>query len=289
MKTLCVCVLVMVIPLIGGCTEQSDKKILIEPGTRFQQSQSGPFGPTITGDYYIIPYPAYNQMVLNIQQTLKEIDFKVKEVKAALEVNGKRVPTYRDLRIERTLEEIDSKIGVVRTALGIASKRVPISGDVVKIITYLRPKLNVQLDPNVLRSDKKIRMTFNIINRGEHSVSIGDPQLALSTECIQGKDATAGKSSPDLDYRLQWESGGIYVAPGQTIKWIADIEIRQAEYEGSPLYYRLCIDTETEPDIVEVLSDLLLDSLETDKLYSISRASFSFAGEVSPSAFRHPE
>jgi len=228
-------------------------------------------------------------MVLNIQQTLKEIDFKVKEVKAALEVDGKRVSNSRDLRIERTLEEIDSKIGVVRTALDIASKRVPISGDVVKIITYLRPKLNVQLDPNVLCSDKKIRMTFNITNRGEHSVSIEDLELALSTEYVRRKGATAGELSADVDYALQWELGGFYVAPGQTIKRIVDIEIQEAEFEGRPLYYSICIDTETEPEIVELLSGLLLNSLETDKLYSISRASFTLAGEISPSAFRHPE
>ena len=210
-------------------------------------------------------------------------------MKAALEVNGKKVPTSRDLRIERTLEEIDSKIGVVRTALGIASKRVPISGDVVQIITYLRPKLNLELDPNVLCSDNIIRTTFNITNRAEHSVFVGEPQLTLSTECIRGKDATAGILSPDVDYKLQWESGGFYAAPGQTIKRVAYIDIRQDELEGHPLYYSLCIDAETEPDIVEVLSGLLLDSLETDKLYSISRASFTFAGEISPSAFRHPE
>ncbi len=60
-------------------------------------------------------------------------------------------------------------------------------------------------------------------------------------------------------------------------------EIREAELEEHPLYYSLCIDTETEPEIVEVLSGLLLGSLERDKLYSISRASFTLAGEISPS------
>ena len=289
MKILCVCVLVMVIPLIGGCTGQSDKKILTEPGTRFQKKQSGLFGPVITDDYYIIPYPAYNQMVLNIQRTLEEIDFKVKDVKKALDVAGKKVPVYQDLDIRKTLEEIDLKLRDVRTALDIASRRVPISGDVVQIISYLRPKLNVEVDPNVLCYDKKIRMTFNITNRGEHSVSIVDLQLALSIECIRGKDATTGKLSPDVDYGLQWEFSGFYAAPGQTIKCIADIEIREAGFEGRPLYYSLCIDTETEPEIVEVLSGLLLDSLETDKLYSISHASFTLTGEISPSAFRYPE
>lgn len=291
MKTLCASLLIMVIPLIGGCTEQrpSDKKVLAEPGTRVQRTQPGPLGPVIIDDYYIIPYPAYNQMVLSIQRTLEEIDFRVKEVKAALEVAGKKAPISGDPGIRLKLEEIDMKLSAVRTALDIASRRVPISGDVVQIITYLRPKLYVELDPNVLRSDGKIRTAFNITNRGEHSISIGDLHLTLSTECIRGKDATAGILSPDVDYALQWEFGGFYAAPGQTIKCIADIGIQQAEFEGRPLYYSLCIDTETEPEIVEVLSGLLFDSLETDKLYSISRASFTFAGEISPSAFRYPE
>jgi hypothetical protein len=278
----------MVIALIGGCTEQARTTIFAEPGYRSQTIQPGPLGPIIH-DYYIIPYPRYNEMVLSIQRTLEEIDFKVKDVKKALDVARKKGPVSQDLDIRRTLEEIDSKIGEVRTALDIASRKVPISGDIVQIITYLRPKLNVELDPNVLYSDKKIRMTFNITNRGEHSISIGDSQLILSTECIRGKDVTAGTLSPDVDYTLQWESGGFFAAPGQTIKRIADIEIRETELEERPLYYSVCVDTETEPEIVEVLSGLLLDSLETDKLRHLSRASFTFAGEISPSAFRQPE
>ncbi len=90
MKIVYVCVLVMVIPLISGCTEQgrSDTKVLTEPGTRFQTRQTGSWGPVITDDYYVIPYPAYQQMVLNIQRTLAEIDFKAKDVKKALGVAG---------------------------------------------------------------------------------------------------------------------------------------------------------------------------------------------------------
>ena len=144
----------------------------------------------------------------DIRRALEEIDSRMTEVRTALDTVS---------RMERKLEEIDSKIGEIRTALDIASRKVPISGDVVQIITYLRPKLNVELDPNVLCSDKKIRMAFNITNRGEHSISIGDLQLTLSTECIRGKDITAGTLSPDVDYGLQWESGGSYAAPGQTI------------------------------------------------------------------------
>ena len=168
------------------------------------------------------------------------------------------------------------KLSDVRTALEVASRTIPISGDIVQIINYLRPKLTVEVDPNALCSDKKIRMAFNITNRGEHSASIGDIQLTLST----GKDVTTGESLPDMDYR---EAGGFCVAPGQTIKRIVDIETWEAEFEGRPLNYSICIDTETEPEIVEVLSGLLLNSLETDKLYSISRASFTLAGEISPS------
>jgi hypothetical protein len=288
MKTLCVCLLLMVIPLIGGCTEQRSTTVFREPGDRFTKTQPGPLGPIIE-DYYIIPYPTYNEMVHSIQRTLEDIDFKVKEVKAALDVIRKKGPVPQDLDIRGTLEEIDSKIGQVRSALDIASKRVPISGDIVQIVTYLRPKLNVELDPNVLHSDNKIRMTFNVTNRGEHSISVGDPQLTLSTDPIRGKDITAGMLSPDVDYGLQWESGDSHAAPGQTIKRIADIEIQEAQFKGRPLYYSLCVNAETEPEIVEVLSALLLDSLETDKLYSISWASFTLAGEISPSALPYPD
>jgi len=116
-----------------------------------------------------------------------------------------------------------------------------------------------------LCSENKIKMTFNITNLSEHSVSVGEPQLTLSTECIRGKHATAGILSPDVDYKLQWESDGFYVAPGQTIKHVAYIDIQRAKLKGRPLYYNLCIDAETEPEIVNILSGLLLDSLETDK------------------------
>jgi len=206
-----------------------------------------------------------------------------------LDVAGKKTPISGDKGIRLKLEEIDMKLSDVRTALEVVSRKIPISGDIVQIITYLRPKLNLELDPNVLCSDNIIRTTFNITNRAEHSVFVGEPQLTLSTECIRGKDATAGILSPDVDYKLQWESGGFYAAPGQTIKRVAYIDIRQDELEGHPLYYSLCIDAETEPEIVQALSGLLLDSLETDKLYSVSHASFTLTGEISPSAFRYPE
>jgi hypothetical protein len=147
----------------------------------------------------------------------------------------------------------------------------------------------VELDPNVLCADNITKMTFNITNLGEHSVSIGEPQLTLSTEYIWGKDAISGILSSDVDYKLQWESDGFYVAPGQTIQRVAYIEIRQAKLEGRPLFYNLCIDAETEPAIVDVLSGLLLDSLETEKLYSISRASFKFAGEIETSTSHDSE
>ena len=290
MKIVCVCVLVMVIPLIGGCTASDT----IDDGPTMgwwhdSRIQPGPPGcPPTTIIRYYVP-DSIHPTLLAVKRTLQEIDVKMKDVKKALDVASKKVPTSGDSDIGRALGEIDSKIREVRTALDITSRKVPISGDAVQIITYLRPKLYVEVDPNVLCSDKKIRMTFNITNRGEHSVSIGDLELALSTECIRGKYATAGTLSPDVDYGLQWESGDFYAAPGQTIKRIVDIEIREAEFEGRPLYYNLCIYTETEPEIVEVLSDLLLDSLETDKLYSISQASFTLTGEISPSAFRHPE
>jgi len=274
MKTLCVCVLIMVIPLIGGCTEpiNSGDPVIVH---------------TISGlPHTVIDYYIYNQTLLAIERKLEEIE---KDVKKTLDVAGKKTPISGDKGIRLKLEEIDVKLSDVRTALEVVSRKIPISGDIVQIITYLRPKLNVEVDPNVLCSDKKIRMTFNITNRGEPSVSIGDLELALSTERIRGKYATAETLSPDVDYVLQWESGDFYAAPGQTIKRIVDIEIREDEFEGRPLFYSLCVYTETEPEIVEVLSDLLLDSLETDKLDSISHASFTLTGEISPSAFCDPE
>ena len=280
MKTLCVCILIMVIPLIGGCKEQRTA-VGMEGGDEIIVTT--PRWPPFWG---FIPDTVYEQTLSDINYKLQEIE---KDVKKTLNVAGKKAPIPGDPGIRLKLEEIDMKLSDVRMALKVVSRKIPISGDIVQIISYLRPKLNVELDPNVLCADKKIRMTFNITNRGEHSISIGDPELALSTECIKGKGATEKILSPDADYGLQWESGGFYVAPGQTIKRVAYIDIRQAELEGRPLYYSLCIDAETEPEIVEVLSGLLLDSLETDKLYSISRASFTFAGEISPFAFRHPE
>jgi len=269
MKTLRVCVLVMVIPLIGGCTEQTDRE---QPWT-VKKITPGPDGIPVI-EYYI-----YDQTLNAIDQKLKKIQNDVKEALAAA---GKKTPISGDQGIRLKLEEINMKLSDVRTALEVASRKIPISGDVVQIITYLRPKLNVEVDPNVLCSDKEIRMTFNITNRGEHSISIGGLQLTLS----KGKDASTEESQPDIDYR---DSGGVYVAPGKTIKRIADIEIKEAKFEGHTLYYSLCIDAETEPEIVEILSGLLLDSVERDKLYSISRASLMFTGEASLSAFSHPE
>jgi len=313
MKTINVCILIMFIPLIGGCTEQRSNDgptigwwhdVRIEPGP--------PGCPPTTIVRIYVP-DSVHPTLLAVKRTLQEIDVKMKGVKKTLDIASEKVPTSGDSDIGRALKEIDSKISQVgaaldtvsrielnlkgidlklsdvRTALDVASRKVPISGDIVNIINYLRPKLNVELDPNVLCSDNIIKATFNITNIGEHSVSVGEPQLTLSTERIQGKDATAGILSPNVDYKLQWESGGFYDAPGQTIKRVAYIDIRQDELEGRPLYYSLCIDAETEPEIVQALSSLLLDSLETDTLYSISRASFTFAGEISPSAFRQPE
>jgi hypothetical protein len=298
---------------MGGCTDQRSSDKISEGWWHDERIQPGPPGcPPTTIIRYYVP-DSIHPTLLAVKRTLQEIDVKMKGVKKTLDVASKKVPTSGEPDIGRALKEIDSKISQVgaaldtvsrielnleemdlkirdvRTALDIASRKVPISGDIVQIVTYLRPKLNVELDPNVVYSDNKIRLTFNITNRGEHSVSVGKPQLTLSTEHIRSKDATAGKLSPDVDYGLQWESGGFYAAPGQIINCIADIKMRQAEFEGRPLYYSLCVDTETEPEIVEVLSGLLLDSLETDKLYSISRASFTFDGEISPSAAPYPD
>jgi len=285
MKTPCVCALVIVIPLIGGCTAPQQPTHI---ETIVEIIEPGPPGFPPTVKRYHLPDTPYYQTLRDVKQTLGRIEEDVE--KALVAVARRKAPTSGDLAtIKGTLEEIDLKVTEVRAALDIASRRVPISGDVVQIITYLRPKLNVELDPNVLYSEKKMRLTFNVTNRGEHSVSIGEPQLALSTECIRGKDATAGKLSPDVDYTLQWEPGGFCVAPAQTIKRIADIEMRETDLKEHPLYYSLCIDTETEPEIVGVLSGLLPDSLETYKLYSLSHASFTFTGQISPSVFRQPE
>jgi hypothetical protein len=279
MKTLCVCASAIVIPLIGGCTAPQ-RATHVETIVEVIQ-------PDRVTRYHI-PDSPYYQTLKDVKQTLERIEEGVEKTLVA--VARRKAPTSGDLAtIKGTLEEIDLKVTEVRTALDIASRRVPISGDAVQIITYLRPRLNVQLDPNVLYSDKKIRLTFNVTNRGEHSVCVGEPQLTLSTDWMRGKDITPSTLSPDVDYMLQWEPGGSCVAAGQTIKRIADIEIRQAELDGRPLYYSLRIDTETEPEIVGVLSGLLLDSLETYKLHRMSRASFTFAGEVSPSSSGQPE
>jgi len=313
MKTLYVCVLLMAISLNGGCTEQKSRDTVTEGWWHYERIEPGPPGcppTTIVGIY--VP-DSLHPTLLALKRTLQEIDMKMKNVKKTLDVADKRASPSYDLgikqsleeiessmtevraslgivsRMEHKLEEINAKIVETRTAVDIASRKVPMPGDIVQIITYLRPKVDVKMDPNVSCSDKKVRMVFNITNRGEHSISIREPELALSTEHIHGKDITPSTLSPDTDYTLQWESGAFHAAPGQTIQRIVDIEIREAEFEGRPLYYGLCIDTETEPEIVEVLSSLLLDSLETDKLYSISRASFAIAGEISPSAVPHPD
>jgi len=187
MKIVCVYVLVMVIPLMGGCTANDTMDDDPTMGWWYDSRiQPGPPGcPPTTIIRYYVP-DSMHPTLLAVKRTLKEIDVKMKDVKKTLDIASKKVPTSGDYDIVRALGEIDSKIREVRTALDITNRRVPISGDAVQIITYLRPKLYVEVDPNVLCSDKKIRMTFNITNRGEHSVSIGDTQLTLST----GKDAT---------------------------------------------------------------------------------------------------
>ena len=313
MKTIYMCILIIFIPLTGGCTEQRSNDgstigwwydVRIEPGP------PGCPPTTIVGIY--VP-DSVHPTLLAVKRTLQEIDVKMKGVKKTLDIASEKVPTSGDSDIGRALKEIDSKISQVgadldtvsrielnlegidlklsdvRTALDVAGRKVPISGDIVNIINYLRPKLNVELDPNVLCSDNIIKTIFYITNHGEHSVSVGEPQLTLSTECIRGKDANTGILSSDVDYKLQWESDGLYVAPGQTIKRVAYIDIQQDKYKRHPLYYSLCIDAETDPEIVDVLSGLLLDSLEMDKLYSISRASFTFTGEIRNSASHHTE
>jgi hypothetical protein len=282
MKIEWVCALVMVVALLGGCSEQKRSGTLADAVIRVQTTQPTPTGPVNVEHRYV----EYDQMLLVISQRLAEIE---KDVKKTLDVANKKAPVSGDAGIRQRLDEIDSKIADVRTVLNTAGRKIPIFGDVVEIISYLRPKLSVELDPNISYSDSRMSMTFNITNRGEHSVSIGDPQLTLSTECVRGEDAAAGKLSPDVDYALRWESGGSCAAPGQTIKRIADIDAPQDELEGRPLYYSLCIDAETDPEIVEVLSGLLLDSLDTDKLYSLSHASLTFAGQVRPYAFRQPD
>jgi hypothetical protein len=313
MKNVCVCMLIiMFTPLIGGCTEQRSNDGPTIGWWRDVRIEPGPPGCPPTTIVTIHVPDSVHPTLLAVKRTLQEIDVKMKGVKKILDIASGKVPTSGDSDIGRALKEIDSKISQVgaaldtvsrielnlegidlklsdvKTAMDVASRKVSISGDLVNIINYLRPKLNVELDPNVC-SDNKTKIIFNITNLGEHSVSIGEPQLTLSTECIRDKDATEGILSPDVDYKLQWESDGFYVAPGQTIKRVAHIEIRQAKLKGHPLYYSLCIDAETGPEIVDVLSGLLLDSLETDKLYNLSRASFKFAGEIEPSTFHDSE
>jgi len=312
MKTIHVCILIMFILLLGSCAKQTSGDKIIEGWWRDVRIEPGPPGCPPTTIVTIHVPDSVHPTLLAVKRTLQQIDVKMKGVKKTLDIASEKVPTSGDSDIGRALKEIDSKISQVgaaldtvsrielnlegidmklsdvRTALDVASRKVPISGDIVNIINYLRPKLNVELNPNVLCSDDIIKMTFNITNHAEHSITVGEPQLTLSTECILGKDAIVGILSPDVDYKLQWESDGFYVAPGQTIQRVAYIEILQANLKVCPLYYNLCIDAETEPEIVDVLSGLLLDSLESDKLYNISRAFFTFDGEISHSASQHP-
>jgi hypothetical protein len=304
MKTIYLFILIMFIPLIGGCTEQRSND---EPTIGWRRdiiTEPGPPGcPPITHVTIYVP-DSVHPTLLDVKKTLQEIDVKMKGVKKTLDIANEKVPTSGDSDIGRALKEINSKISEVgetldtvsrielnlegidlklsdvRTALDATNRRVQISGDIVNIINYLRPKLNVELDPNVSCANNVTKTIFNITNLGEHSVSIGEPQLTLSTECIRGEDANSGILSSDADYNLEWESDGFYVAPGQTIQRVAYIEIQQAKLKGRPLYYNLCIDAETNPEIVDVLSGLLLDYLETKKLYKISHSSFKFAGEI---------
>jgi hypothetical protein len=280
-----------VVTLLGGCSEQKPSGTISDAVIRVQTTQPTPTGPVSVEHRYV----EYDQMLAAISQELTDVK---KDVKKTIEAVNKKAPVSGDAGIRQKLDEINSKIADISAALNTAGRKIPISADVVEIISYLRPKLSVglltesvELDPNVSYSDNRMSMTFSITNRGEHSVSIDDPQLTLSTECAPDEDATAGKLSPDVDYALQWESGGLGfgVAPGQTIKRVADIDISQDELEGRPLYYNLCIDAETDPEIVEILSGLLPAPLDTDKLHSLSHASLTFAGQVASSAFYQPD
>lgn len=285
MKTVYVClVLIVVAFIIGGCAEPQRAPC---DATIVETIQPGPQGTPIVTRYHLRDTPYY-QTLKDVKQTLARIEESVQ--RALVAAARRKAPTSGDLAtIKGALEEIDLKVTEAKAALDIASRRVPISGDAVQIVTYLRPKLNVELDPNVSYSDKNIRLTFNVTNRGEHSVCVGDPQLTLSTKWVRAKDGTAGVLLPDTDYELQWEPSAFCIAPGQTIKRVADIEIRQAEFDGGPLYYILRVDTATEPEVVGVLSGLLLDSLQTDKLYNLSHASLRFDGEINPPAVSYAD
>ena len=76
------------------------------------------------------------------------------------------------LDIERKLGEMDLRVKGVRDALDIASKKVQVSIDIAQVITDLRPKLNIEFDPNVFYSDGRIRSTFHITNLGKYEASV---------------------------------------------------------------------------------------------------------------------
>jgi len=200
------------------------------------------------------------------------------------------------LVIERKLGELDLEVKAVKEALDIASKKVQISEGIAQVITDLQPKLDVELNPNVSYHDGKIRLTFDITNLSKHLISVGEPEIILSTEFIWGKDATAGKLSPHVDYSLAIGSGGFYAAPGQTVGRIVEIKFLKAPFEEllpmqmpNPIYFYGSIDAETDPKIVEAFSGPLRDFLGTDKLYDLARVSYKLIGEFAPPESCYPE
>ena len=101
---------------------------------------------------------------------------------------------------------------------------------------------------------------------------------------------------PNVDYSLAISFGGLYAAPGQTVARIIDIKFLKCPFEERlvwqvplPIYFYVSIDAETDPKIVEALSGPLSGFLGTDKLYDISRASWSLVGKFDPPYFCYPE
>lgn len=200
------------------------------------------------------------------------------------------------LVIERKLGELDLKVKAVKEALDIASKKAQISEGIAQVITDLRPKLDVELDPNVSYHDGKIKLTFDITNLSKHLISVGEPEIILSTEFIWGKDATAGKLSPHVDYSLAIGSGDFYAAPGQTVGRIVEIKFLKSPFEKRlswqmPLliYFYANINAETDPKIVKALSGPLRDLLGTDELYDLAQGYYRLVGQFALPESCYPE
>jgi len=161
-------------------------------------------------------------------------------------------------KIEINLKQIESEVKEIKESLEITQNRLSISGDVMQILTDLRPKLSIQFE-NTEYSNKTLVCNFKLTNVGTYNVIVHEPAVRVAPELIEDWDSLDDDLLSGSDYLLR-PCREVTCSPHEILFKKVTIVFKKIPKEF-PVYVCVTFHIETDNVVSNTAKKLLADIL----------------------------